>query len=58
MWPRTDLLRRMGVAGETSDPPLVQAEPGHAIRCHIPIGELAQMQGIQRDGGTETDTPR
>jgi peptide/nickel transport system ATP-binding protein len=50
--------RKIGTICETSDPPLVQAEPGHAIRCHIPIGELAQMQGIQRDGGTETATPR
>jgi len=25
---------------ETTEPPLLEEEPGHQIRCHIPIGEL------------------
>jgi peptide/nickel transport system ATP-binding protein len=50
--------RKIGTICEISDPPLAEAEPGHSIRCHIPIGELARMQGIQRGGGTEAAIPR
>jgi peptide/nickel transport system ATP-binding protein len=55
---QTRCPRKIGTICEISDPPLAEAEPGHSIRCHIPIGELARMQGIQRGGGTEAAIPR
>ena len=30
--------------GETEEPPLLEMEPGHSIRCHIPIEELRRLQ--------------
>jgi peptide/nickel transport system ATP-binding protein len=29
---------------ESTEPPLLEEEPGHMIRCHIPIAELRQLQ--------------
>jgi peptide/nickel transport system ATP-binding protein len=29
---------------ESTEPPLLEEEPGHLIRCHIPITELRQLQ--------------
>jgi peptide/nickel transport system ATP-binding protein len=29
---------------ESTEPPLLEEEPGHLIRCHIPIVELRQLQ--------------
>ncbi|MGA2803237.1 MAG: ABC transporter ATP-binding protein [Acidimicrobiales bacterium] len=29
---------------ESSEPALVEVEPGHMMRCHIPIGELRSLQ--------------
>ena len=29
---------------EVSEPPLVEATPGHAIRCHIPAEQLVELQ--------------
>ena len=37
--------RKVGEICETVQPPLSEAEPGHAIRCHIPLAELRQLQG-------------
>jgi peptide/nickel transport system ATP-binding protein len=37
--------RKVGVICETREPPLIDHEPGHAIRCHIPLAELRTMQG-------------
>ena len=36
--------RHLGEICDTTEPPLAEAEPGHAIRCHIPIEELRAMQ--------------
>jgi peptide/nickel transport system ATP-binding protein len=30
---------------ETAEPPLAEAEPGHFMSCHIPIDQLASLQG-------------
>ena len=37
--------RYLGSICETTEPPLAQSEPGHAIKCHIPIDELRRLQG-------------
>ena len=37
--------RKLGPICETEEPPLAEAEAGHALRCHIPIAELARLQG-------------
>jgi peptide/nickel transport system ATP-binding protein len=29
---------------ESTEPPLLEGEPGHPIRCHIPIAELRKIQ--------------
>ena len=31
---------------EVSEPPLREVSPGHSMRCHIPIDELARMQAV------------
>jgi peptide/nickel transport system ATP-binding protein len=36
--------RRLENLCETAVPPLVEVEPGHTMACHIPIGELRQLQ--------------
>ena len=36
--------RKLGEICETTEPPLAEAEPGHAIRCHIPIDQLRRLQ--------------
>ena len=36
--------RKIGAICETQEPPLAEAETGHALRCHIPFAELARLQ--------------
>ena len=36
--------RFLGDVCVNEEPPLAEAEPGHAIRCHIPIEELRRLQ--------------
>jgi peptide/nickel transport system ATP-binding protein len=36
--------RKLGAVCETEEPPLAEAEPGHSIRCHIPIEDLRRLQ--------------
>ena len=36
--------RKLGEICETTEPPLAEAEPGHMMRCHIPIEDLKRMQ--------------
>jgi peptide/nickel transport system ATP-binding protein len=37
--------RKLGAICEEQEPPLSEAEAGHALRCHIPFAELARLQG-------------
>jgi peptide/nickel transport system ATP-binding protein len=32
---------------ESTEPPLAEVEPGHFMRCHIPAGELRQLQNVE-----------
>jgi peptide/nickel transport system ATP-binding protein len=41
----TRCQRFLGDICVNTEPPLAEAEPGHAIRCHIPLEELRQLQG-------------
>ncbi len=36
--------RKIGAVCEEQEPPLIDAEHGHKIRCHIPFEELARLQ--------------
>ena len=36
--------RKVGAICEQEQPALVEAEPGHLLRCHIPIDELRRLQ--------------
>ncbi|MGH9291459.1 MAG: dipeptide ABC transporter ATP-binding protein [Acidimicrobiales bacterium] len=38
---------------ESSEPPLVEVEPGHEMRCHIPIAELRRLQSSDADKARE-----
>jgi peptide/nickel transport system ATP-binding protein len=31
---------------ESTEPPLVEAEPGHMMRCHIPLADLRALQDV------------
>ena len=39
--------RFLGEICETEEPPLAEVEPGHLMRCHIPIDELRRLQAPQ-----------
>ena len=36
--------RKLGAVCEETEPPLIDAEPGHLMRCHIPLDELRRLQ--------------
>ncbi|MBA3375626.1 MAG: ABC transporter ATP-binding protein, partial [Actinobacteria bacterium] len=36
--------RKLGAICEQEEPPFVEVEPGHWMRCHIPIEELRRLQ--------------
>ena len=40
--------RKLGAVCEETEPPLVEVEGGHHLRCHIPIDELRRLQGKER----------
>jgi peptide/nickel transport system ATP-binding protein len=39
--------RKVGEICELEEPPLLEVEPGHLMRCHIPIEELRRLQGAR-----------
>jgi peptide/nickel transport system ATP-binding protein len=41
---QTRCPRKIGEICETTEPELIEAEPGHGIRCHIPLEELRRLQ--------------
>ena len=41
--------RRIGAIGDETEPPLIEVEPGHDMRCHIPLSELRALQAAVRD---------
>ncbi|MGL6279527.1 MAG: ABC transporter ATP-binding protein [Gaiella sp.] len=41
---QTRCPRKIGAICETTEPPLVDVEPNHQMRCHIPIDELRTLQ--------------
>jgi peptide/nickel transport system ATP-binding protein len=43
--------RKLGAICESEEPPLLEVEPAHHMRCHIPIEELRQLQ-LTRPGQT------
>ena len=36
--------RKVGSICELEDPPLLEADHGHLLRCHIPVAELQRLQ--------------
>ena len=40
--------RKLGAICEETEPPLVEVETGHLMRCHIPIDELRELQTKER----------
>jgi peptide/nickel transport system ATP-binding protein len=44
--------RKVGAICEEQEPPLAEAEPGHALRCHIPLEELRRLQGSPPESGS------
>ena len=47
----TRCQRKIGAICETTEPELREEEPGHGIRCHIPLAELRTLQA--EDGAVE-----
>jgi peptide/nickel transport system ATP-binding protein len=41
---QTRCPRKIGEICETTEPELLEEEPGHQIRCHIPLEELRRLQ--------------
>jgi peptide/nickel transport system ATP-binding protein len=49
---QTRCPRKIGEICETTEPDLVEEEPGHGIRCHIPLAELRRLQVVDTSLGT------
>ncbi|MFN0155033.1 MAG: ABC transporter ATP-binding protein [Gaiella sp.] len=41
---QTRCPRKLGTVCEETEPPLIEVEDGHLMRCHIPLEELRQLQ--------------
>jgi peptide/nickel transport system ATP-binding protein len=48
---QTRCPRKLGEICETTEPELVEEEPGHGIRCHIPLDELRRLQVVNSSFG-------
>jgi peptide/nickel transport system ATP-binding protein len=46
--------RYLGEICQSTEPPLIESEEGHAIRCHIPLEELEHLQGKAATGDRVT----
>ena len=44
--------RKVGEICELEEPPLVEVEAGHLMRCHIPIEELRRLQLGPKEAAT------
>jgi peptide/nickel transport system ATP-binding protein len=44
--------RKVGEICEVEEPPLVEVEGGHLMRCHIPIEELRRLQAVPKEQAT------
>jgi hypothetical protein len=42
---------------DTVEPPLAEVEPGHLMKCHIPIEELRRLQAEARRTDVVLTTP-
>jgi peptide/nickel transport system ATP-binding protein len=42
--------RKVGEICEREEPPLAEVEPGHMLRCHIPLEELRRLQTAHPSG--------
>jgi peptide/nickel transport system ATP-binding protein len=49
--------RFLGDICVNEEPPLAEREPGHFIKCHIPIDELRQLQRVDRSPAQSADNP-
>jgi peptide/nickel transport system ATP-binding protein len=47
---QTRCPRKLGSICETTEPELIEEEPGHGIRCHIPLAELRRLQTVDGSG--------
>jgi peptide/nickel transport system ATP-binding protein len=42
---------------EVTEPPLIEVEPGHLMKCHIPVDELRRLQAKARQEDVTLTTP-
>jgi peptide/nickel transport system ATP-binding protein len=49
--------RKLGAICEQQEPPLLEAEPEHYIRCHIPLAELGRATVDRPEAGLSDDHP-
>jgi peptide/nickel transport system ATP-binding protein len=49
--------RKLGAICETTEPDLIEEEPWHGIRCHIPLDELRRLQTTYRGPTVDARDP-
>jgi peptide/nickel transport system ATP-binding protein len=49
--------RKIGAICETTEPQLREEEPGHGIRCHLPLQELQHLQMTERGPTANAQDP-
>jgi len=42
---------------DTTEPTFVEVEPGHMMRCHIPVSELRRLQATEADDAVAENPP-